>query len=375
MEPIDDERVADKANGVNRAEWEMGMRRAILIGVLLLSSGGCTRPWHFITSSRVTLDGPIQTKITTETPSTSAHSPIVAMPVEGRGDCTGPKVALVDVDGLLLNFNFTGPYSAGDNPVDLFRAKLDAAASDADVCAVVVRINSPGGAAAACDMMWRELKAFRDKTQRPVVVGLMDLGTSGAYYLATAGDRIIAHPLTVTGGVGVVLNLYNLRDFMNTYNIFSQTIKAGKHIDTGSMTAALTPEAKAVLQGIADEFYDHFKNVVQKQRPALKLADGTTLDGRVFTAKQALERGLIDRVGYLDDAIAEARALAGQPAARAVLFHRQNDPAHTPFATTPNLPLQAALLPISLPGIDRSRLPTFLYLWQPDPTLERMSGK
>jgi protease-4 len=281
----------------------------------------------------------------------------------------------VDVDGLLLNFHLSGPYSAGENPVDVFREKLDAAAADPDVCAVVVRVNSPGGGAAASDMMWRELSAFREKTHRPVVACLMDLGTSGAYYLATAADRIVAHPLTVTGGVGVVLNLYNLRDFMSTFNVVYQGIKAGPNADVGSMTNELSPEAKDLLQGIANEFYDRFKAVVRQRRPRVNLSGDAALDGRVLTARQALERGLIDRVGYLEDALAEARGLAGQAEARVVLFHRRSDPAWSPYATTPNMPLQASFLPYSLPGADRSRLPLFLYLWQPDPTLDRMSGK
>jgi protease-4 len=141
------------------------------------------------------------------------------------------------------------------------------------------------------------------------------------------------------------------------------------------MTDALSPEAKALLQGMADEFYERFKLIVRQRRPQVDLGDGSALDGRVFTARQALERGLIDRIGYLEDALAEARSLSGQPAARVVLFHRRNDPAWTPYATTPNIPLQAAFLPYSMPGADRSRLPLFLYLWQPDPTLDRMSGK
>src|SRR5262249_60846998 len=213
------------------------------------------------------------------------------------------------------------------------------------------------------------------KPGRPAVACLMDLGASGGYYLATAADRIVAHPLTVTGGVGVILNLYNLRDFMSTFNIIYQPIKAGPQFDNASMTNALTPEATAQLQAMADEFYERFKSVVRQRRPQLNLAEGTSLDGRVFTARQALEPGPIDRIGYLEYALAEARLLARQPAARVVLFHRRNDPGWTPYATTPNIPLQAALLPYSMPGADRSRLPLFLYLWQPDPTLDRLSGK
>jgi protease-4 len=351
------------------------MRRLLALLLLSLSPAGCVGPLKLLTDSRIAVDGPVAARVTAELPPTNNTGPVLEMPVDGRGDCPGgPKVALVDVDGLLLNLSMTGPYSAGENPVDLFRERLDAAAAP-DICALVVRINSPGGAVAATDMMWQELQAWRARTHRPVIACLMDLATGGAYYLATASDRIVAHPMTITGGVGVVLNLYNLEDFMGGVNIVPQPIKAGKNIDTGTMTRPLTPESRRLLQEMADEFHDRFKEVVRQQRPQLSLAEGATLDGRVFTARQALRHGLIDEVGYLADAIALARKAAGQPDARVVMLHRGNDPARAPYATTPNVPLQATLLPFSLPGAERSRLPTFLYLWQPDPTLERLSGK
>jgi protease-4 len=202
----------------------------------------------------------------------------------------------------------------------------------------------------------------------------MDLGTSGAYYLATAADSIVAHPTTVTGGIGVVLNYYNLQDALNVVNIVHQPIKAGTNVDMGNITKALPAESRRMLQTMADEMHQRFQTVVKEQRPGVDLAGGTTFDGRVFTARQALERKLIDGIGYLDDALETARELAGQPCASAVLYHRCTDPAWTAYAITPNHPLQASLLPISIPGMDRSRLSTFLYLWQPDPTLERHSG-
>jgi protease-4 len=350
------------------------MRRCLALIVLALGAAGCLHPLQ--TNSKVGLTTPVTARITAELEPKNNSSPVEEMAVDGR-PCAArtPKVAIVDVDGLLLNVNFTGPYAAGENPVDLFREKLDAAAADPCVCAVVLRINSPGGAVTATDVMWREVLSFRERTHRPVVACLMDLGCGGAYYLATASDLIVAHPTTVTGGIGVLLNLYNLSDFMNVFSIKSQTVKAGPNIDAGTMTEALTPAAKQILQAMATEFQQRFQAVVRQQRPRVDAADGRTFDGRVFTAGQALENGLIDRVGYLDDALNAARELAGQPGARAVLFHRGNDLARTPYATTPNVPLQASLFPVSIPGIDRTRLPTFLYLWAVDPGTERLSGK
>jgi protease-4 len=352
--------------GVERGDTSRTMLVALLI-LLALGTSGCFHPFK----ATLHVDGPVYGDMYHN----NNYRPIVPMPVEDAA-ChgKGPHIAIVDVDGLLLNTNLTGPYSSGDNPVDVFREKLDAAQADPCGVALVVRINSPGGSVAATDMMWRELQAFRRKTQRPVVACLMDLGCGGAYYLATASDLIIAHPTTVTGGVGVVLNLYNFEDTMNVVNLTDQSIKAGANIDLGSHLKALPDEAKKLLQEMADELHHRFQAVVRCRREGPVAVDEKALDGRVFLASKALTYGLVDHIGYLPDALAAARELAHQPHAGAVLLHREGDVGRTPFATTPNIPFQASLLPFSMPGLERSKLPTFLYLWQPDPTLERLSG-
>lgn len=348
------------------------MIRRVAIGILLVAATGCIHPIRVITEDHLRFDNSISSEI----PPTNNAKPIVAMSVEGgTAACQSPHVTIIDVDGLLLNTNLTGPYSTGDNPVDFFREKLDFAAADPLTVAVVVRINSPGGSVTASDIMWRDLRRFREKTKRPVIACLMDLGTSGAYYLATASDAIVAHPTSVTGGIGVVLNLYNLEDAMNVFNVVSQSVKSGDKIDLGTYTRPMKPEEEALLKGMTNEFYDRFKAIVCEQRPQVDVTDKTTFDGRVFTAGQALKRKLIDRVGYLDEALDLARERSGQAGAGAVLLHRTGDVGRTPYAVTPNFPLQANIIPFSLPGLDRAKLPTFLYMWQPDPTLERFSSK
>src|SRR4051812_13529305 len=166
-----------------------GMRRIAFLAAFMLATGGCLHPPR--TDSRLTVDNAVKLRVTAELEPKNNTGPLVEMPVAGHPCPPGAaKVAIVDVDGLLLNQNLTGPYSAGENPVDLFREKLDAAAADPAVCAVVLRINSPGGAVTATDVMWRELRSFRTRTGCPVVACLMDLGCGGAYYLASAGDLI-----------------------------------------------------------------------------------------------------------------------------------------------------------------------------------------
>jgi protease IV len=290
-------------------------------------------------------------------------------------DNAAPAIAVIDVDGILLNTDFSGLSSAGENPVSLFRERLDAAACDECVQAIVVRINSPGGGVTATDIMWHDLASFREQTDLPVVACLMDTGAGGAYYLATAADQIVAHPTSVTGGIGVILNLYNLQDAMQQFNVAPIPVRAGEKIDIGSPVKSLDEEQRKLLQTMANNFHDRFIQVIRDQRPEVDGNDKTNFDGRVFTAEEALRRKLIDHVGYLDDAICLARRMAHLNRARVVLYHRQNDQAHSPYSVTPNVPVGLGIVPISLPGFDRSRLPGFLYMWQPEPTMEKLSGK
>jgi protease-4 len=343
--------------------------------VLLMSLTGCHHVFHIATDSVVHTEAPFATRshVISESPPVSDSGPVVAMPVSCPCSASGPKVAIVDVDGLLLNMDMTGLYSLGENPVSLFREKLDAIAGDANVCAVVVRINSPGGGVTATDMMWRDLQAFRAKTRRPVVSCLMDVGAGGAYYLATASDLIIAHPTTVTGGIGVILNRFNLSGAIGYFSLQALPIKSGKNIDLGNeVIPEPSPERRQLLQTMADEFHERFRQVVAQARPGIDASASALFDGRILTANQALQARLIDRIGYLEDAITAARELAHAEPGRVVLYHRCNDPVHSAYAITPNVPLQNTMIPISVPGLDRSRLPTFLYLWQPDPTLEKL---
>lgn len=313
-------------------------------------------------------------QMTSITPSTQIFGPVVKMSIPSTTDADGPRIVILDVDGVLLNTNMNGMGSMGDNPVGLFREKLDAIAEDPCVKGVVLRINSPGGGVTATDMMWRELVAFKQRTGLPVVASFLDVGAGGAYYLATAADRIVAHPTTVTGGVGVILNLYLMESAMTTQGVVGVPVKSGENIDLGSPVKPMTEETRQLLQNMADEFAARFRQIVKESRPGLAPAAFAELDGRVFTAPHALKLGFIDEIGYLDDAVQMARELSGCMEARMVMFHRCNDRARSPYALTPNVPLQGAMLPLSIPGLDRSRLPTFLYLWQPDPSLEKWAG-
>jgi protease-4 len=294
--------------------------------------------------------------------------PVVVQP----GPC---RIAIVDVDGLILNSPFVGPLSVGENPVALFREKLEAIAADPCVKAVVLRVNSPGGGVAACMTMRTDLLRFKERTKLPVVACLMDTACGGAYYLASASDQVVAAPATVTGGIGVILNLFNLQDLMALANVLPQGIKAGDLADIGTSARPLKDDEKKLLQAMADEFHRQLIAEIKASRPAATAAE--VFDGRIFTGTQAKSRGLVDNVGDLDQAVAVAGQLgcpgiANRPGV--VMYRRGNDPARSIYAITANVPLQAAIFP-SVPGIDRAKMPTFLSAWQPELSMERLGGK
>jgi protease-4 len=319
-----------------------------------------------------TIDGPLEVRI----PPVNDPGPIVPVPLQpGAAGPDGPSVALIDVDGLILDQAPTGPYSAGENPVSAFREKLGVAAGDPRIRAVVVRINSPGGGVTACDIMAEELRRFREVTGKPVVCCLMDLGTAGAYYLAVGGDRVVAHPTTITGGIGALLNHANLQDAMAQLNIRAEPIKSAPLVDMGSVTAPLPEEVETLLREMAESFGNRFRDRVRAQRPAMTEPDRAAVaDGRIVTGSQALALHMVDRVGYLPDAIAEADRLGGGSRSQVVALQRRGYPARSIYASTPNVPIHPELIPLSYPGLDRVKVPTFLYLWEPDPTVLRLGG-
>ena len=347
---------------------------------LVLSAVGCSQPLRVNTHTIVDATGNMNVTATGDMKAQLAPTPKLT-PVTATGlphrpiDPNAAKIAIVDVDGLILNNDATGLGSWGENPVSAFRERLDAMEIDPCVRAVVVRINTPGGSVTATDIMWRDLTAFKHRKCVPVVACIMDVGAGGGYYLSAAADRIVAHPTSVTGGIGCILNVYNLQDLMGQFNILGIPVKSGANIDLGSPIKELSAEKRKLLQDMTDEFHGRFREVVTKARPEIDAAKETTFDGRVFTARQACELHLIDQVGYLDNAVATARKMAGIDYANVVFYRRKDDPALSPYSITPNTPLQKGLFPINVPGLDRAKLPTFLYLWQMEPSVEAAYSK
>ena len=351
------------------------MLRLLLLLTIIIGMGCRSRPFLMRGAMNVNggmkMSGNMDTSMKTDNTASRLACVLIQSGKCSTGQPTG-KVAIIDVDGILINKNISGLGSMGENPVALFREKLDALRLDPTVKAVVLRINSPGGGVTATDIMSRDLKRFREESQVPVVACLMDVGAGGAYYLASHADGIIAHPTSIVGGIGVILNVYNLEDTLGQFNIASEPIKAGTQIDIASPERAMEKGERATLQKIADSFHSRFIEHVKSVRPD-SAGHQENFEGGILTGAEALENALVDDVGYLDDALALAKMKCnlGSDAA-VVMLRRDNDRAYSQFDVTPNTPY--SLLPIKMPGLDRSTLPTFLYLWQADPSYLTSAG-
>ena len=274
------------------------------------------------------------------------------------------KIAIIDVSGMILNARSSGIFGDGENMVSLFRERLDAAAKDPRVKAVVLRINSPGGAVTASDIMYRDLVNFRARTGKPVVACMMDLAASGAYYLAMGADYVYCHPTTVTGSIGVIMSLYNASGLAEKIGITSNAIKSGPIKDIGNPLRDMTDEERAVLQHLVNSFYDQFVQVVSTGRHMAEDEVRKLADGRVYAGTEAKTLRLVDEVGYLEDAIECAKSLAQVRDAAVVAYERGGGYCGSVYAGLPHIPSNINIH-LDVPGLSHSRGAAFMYVWEP----------
>ena len=244
------------------------------------------------------------------------------------------KVALIDLEGILTGDHYESIFGSKESAVVAFVEKLKKAEADEDVRAVIVRIDSPGGDVTTSDILYSELKAFKERTKRPVVAAFMGLAASGGYYVASACDRIVAHPTTITGSIGVIAVHISLAGLMDKIGIKAVALKSGPNKDVGSPFRDLTEEDRKLLQALVDQTHERFVRVVAAGRQG-RLTEAevrAAADGRIFTAAQAADAKLVDRVGYLQDALEEARKLAGLRAAQLVMYSRRPQKMENPYS-------------------------------------------
>ncbi|HZE21621.1 MAG TPA: signal peptide peptidase SppA [Desulfobaccales bacterium] len=260
------------------------------------------------------------------------------------------KILLMEVSGVILEgkHGLLGWLKGVTSPSRI-KEELDKAAKDSCIKAVVVRINSPGGSVTAADVIYHELKAFKADQGVPIVVCLQGLAASGGYYVAQAGDTIVAYPTCITGSIGVIAMKFNLQGLMNKVGVGEDVVKSGKWKDFWSPFRPATPAEKQMMKHVIDNFYHRFVDIVAGGRNLSLKKTLALADGRIFTADEALNLGLVDQLGYLEDAIKLARTEADlAPGARVVIYHRPGSYKPTIYSLMPELDMAG---------------PQFLYLW------------
>lgn len=266
----------------------IGLGISVVMNMALLGKGGCT-----ITR-------------------TGVHEPAALSQrwVQGSGDT---KIALIELSGVISNEVASGGFlGIVQRPVERIRRELDEAAKDESVKGVLFAVDSPGGTITASDEILQLFRRFKERApKKPVIVQMGGLCASGGYYVSSAADEIIAEPTTITGSIGVILQTFNFAQSIEMLKIENVTIKAGANKDLLNPFKPLNEEHLRILQSMIDHAYKQFVSVVAKGRKLSEDEVRQLADGRIYTADEALRLKLIDKIGYRDDAVEEAKRLTG----------------------------------------------------------------
>jgi|SRR5579863_385695 len=248
-------------------------RRPLLVGSLIFLAILFVFFWAVFLASRQDADGPI---------------------IPGGSE---EKIGLVRIEGVILDSKET-------------LEELEHFASSPSMRAILIRIDSPGGGVVPSQEIYEEIRKIRDKGKK-VVVSMGNVAASGGYYIATASDKIVANPGTLTGSIGVIMELANVEGLLHKIGVESVVIKSGEHKDIASPFRKMTPLENKLMQQVLDDVHDQFIEAVAKGRQ-LRLSEVRSLsDGRVFTGRQAKAKGLVDELGDLQDAVRITAELIG----------------------------------------------------------------
>lgn len=277
--------------------------------------------------------------------------------VSGSGD---DKIAILPIRGIIRT-EPTALLPDDTATVESVQERLEHIKNDDKVKAILLLIDSPGGGITASDIIYNDILKYKEELGEKIVVLMGDVAASGGYYIAVAADKIIAHPTTVTGSIGVILPLINISDLIHKYGIKDDSITSGPLKDIGSPTRPMTPEEKEILEGIIHDMYERFVSVVAAGRDMPIEKVKKLADGRIYTAQQALEDGLVDQLGYLSDAVKQAKELAGLDEALVIEYEKK-------WSLGDLLKVAQGITP---PGVHRlfewpeMDTPRLMYLWLP----------
>ena len=254
----------------------------------------------------------------------------------------GAKVAVVEIEGIIVD---------GTAAIRELREHAD----NPSIKAVVLRVNSPGGVVAPTQEIFAAIQRAR-KAGKPVVATLGAVAASGGYYVATAADRIYANPGTLTGSIGVVMQMANIEGLLKKVGVEYVVVKAGSYKDVGNFARTMSPEERKMLQALLDDVYSQFVDAVAEGRGLERSEVLAFAEGRIYSGQQALALKMVDEMGGFEDAVEAAGKLANISGRPKLVYPRKRFSFKDLLENRLGLPGAGPLLP-ALSGI---RTPLYL---------------
>jgi len=289
--------------------------------------------------------------------------PLREFTLQGKAD---EKVLLLSINGGISDEKKEGLFRPKTSMLQEFISQLHKAEKDKKIKAVLLKINSPGGTVTASDIIYHELRRFKEKTGAKIIVSMMDLAASGGYYISLPADYIMAHPTTVTGSIGVIAMRPELSGLMEKIGVDVTLNKTGKNKDMGSWFRKQTKEEESLIQDIIDNMDQRFIGLVKKHRKLTPSAEQEVATARVFVADEALKLGLVDSIGYINDALEKVKKIAELPKdAQLVVYRRTYYPDDNMYNTALNNHFGGKISIVDLGPMNAltNMGPGFYYIW------------
>ncbi|BBO77124.1 signal peptide peptidase SppA [Desulfosarcina widdelii] len=293
-----------------------------------------------------------------------ASDPLREMTLEGTAE---ERIALIPVTGIISDKPKAQFMRKTPGVVQEVVSHLHLAEKDDRVKAIILKIDTPGGTTTASDMLYHEIVSFKERTGKKIVVCMMNVATSGGYYISLPADVILAHPTTVTGSVGVILMRPEISGLMDKIGVGVKVNKSGMNKDMGSPFRPITPAEENLLQELADRLGQRFVDLVKQHRHLDGQRLARVADARIFLAEDALAVGLVDKIGYLQDAVNAASQLADlDEDVRVVTYRRTHYPDDNLYNTLTSEAVTASIARLLDTGLIGDLLTLdagFYYLW------------
>ena len=284
--------------------------------------------------------------------------------IEGSGS---EKILMVDFEGIINNQkdkDFAGR-TTELGMVEKIRGVIEKAEKDNKIKALLLKVNSPGGTVTASDIIFNLLKVYKENNKVKIYIQVMDLAASGGYYVSLAGDKIIAHPTSLVGSIGVIALKVNLEELMSKIGVNWEIVKSGDKKDFMSPFRSFTKEERDLFQNTIDKYHKRFVTKIAENRLQLKMPEVKLLaDGRVFDAEQAKELKLIDHIGYLTDTIERIKSDLGNLNLKLITYHRSSNYQGNIYSQFQK-PTTFNMINFDLGLNPNSLSPYFLYIWSP----------